>query len=213
MNQMSIPPFWGVFCGVFGVHSQIWASEVPFFGTLKWALLAKVPIFKCQKMALRTAKSKNGLQKPCETPPKMVDQTFHSCVYHFWVGFKPILENCVFQTVLEPFSQPNGRHFSNHFPLMKTSTEIFQIFQAISKHKKAAKNTQAKLSEKVVKVMRYIQKVYNTKTFINFPQTSIMAWCKRALEKCEGPKDESHHAQRKSHEALKMVKAEKKRGW
>ena len=139
MNQMSIPPFWGVFCGVFGVHSQIWASEVPFFGTLKRALLAKVPIFKCQKMALRTAKSYNGLQKPCETPPKMVDQTFHSCVYHFWVGFKPILENCVFQTVLEPFSQPNGCVFSNHFPLMKTSTEIFQIFQAISKHKKAAK--------------------------------------------------------------------------
>ena len=61
--------------------------------------------------------------------------------------------------------------------------------------------------------MRYIQKVYNTKTFINFAQTSIMAWCKRALEKCEGPKDESHHAQRKSHEALKMVKAEKKGGW
>ena len=43
-----------------------------FFGTLKRALLAKVPVFKCQKMALRAPKSKNGLQKPRETPPKMV---------------------------------------------------------------------------------------------------------------------------------------------
>ena len=33
---------------------------------------AKVPVFKCQKMALRAPKSKNGLQKPCETPPQMV---------------------------------------------------------------------------------------------------------------------------------------------
>ena len=38
----------------------------------KRALLPKVPVFKCQKMALRAPKSKNGLQKPRETPPKMV---------------------------------------------------------------------------------------------------------------------------------------------
>ena len=36
-------------------------------------ILAKVPVFKCQKMALRMPKSKNGLQNPRETPPKMVD--------------------------------------------------------------------------------------------------------------------------------------------
>ena len=35
-------------------------------------LLAKVPVFKCQKMALRAPQSKNGVQKPRETPPKMV---------------------------------------------------------------------------------------------------------------------------------------------
>ena len=69
---MSIPPFWGVFRGVFEVRSQIQASEVPFLGTLKQALLVKVPIFKCQKMALLTPKSKNGFQNP-QTPPKMVD--------------------------------------------------------------------------------------------------------------------------------------------
>ena len=32
-NQESTPPFWGVFRGVFGVRSKIWALEVPFFGT------------------------------------------------------------------------------------------------------------------------------------------------------------------------------------
>ena len=35
-------------------------------------ILAKVPVFKCQKMALWASKFKNGLQKPRETPPKMV---------------------------------------------------------------------------------------------------------------------------------------------
>ena len=32
----------------------------------------KVPVFTCQKMALRAPWSKNGVQKPRETPPKMV---------------------------------------------------------------------------------------------------------------------------------------------
>ena len=46
----------------------------------------------------------------------------------------------------------------------------------------------------------------NTITFITFILTPIMAWCERALEKCESPKDESHHAKRKSHQALKRQK-------
>ena len=37
-----------------------------------FALMPKVPVFKCQKMALQAHKSSNGLQKPRETPPKMV---------------------------------------------------------------------------------------------------------------------------------------------
>ena len=43
-----------------------------FFGPWKRAPLAKVHFFRCQKMALQAPKSKNGLQKPRETPPKMV---------------------------------------------------------------------------------------------------------------------------------------------
>ena len=72
MNQMSTPPFWGVFREVFGVRSYIGALGVPFFVTLKEALLSKVPVFRCHKMTLQAPQSKNGLQKPRETPPKMV---------------------------------------------------------------------------------------------------------------------------------------------
>ena len=72
MTHMSTQPFWGVFREVFGLRSEIAALEVPFFGTLEWALLAKVPVFKCRKMALRAPEYKNGFQKPRETPPKMV---------------------------------------------------------------------------------------------------------------------------------------------
>ena len=46
------------------------ASEASIGGFL--FVLPKVPIFECQKLALPAAKSSNGLQKPRETPPKMV---------------------------------------------------------------------------------------------------------------------------------------------
>ena len=36
----------------------------------KRALLPKVPVFKCQKMALRVPKSKNGLKNLAKHPPK-----------------------------------------------------------------------------------------------------------------------------------------------
>ena len=55
-----------------GVSRGFWSPfldlvlEVPFFSTCKRALLAKVPFFRCQKMAIRAPKSKNGLQKPRE---------------------------------------------------------------------------------------------------------------------------------------------------
>ena len=72
MKQISTQPFWGVFREVFGVCSYIGALKEPFFGTLKWALLAKLPVLKCQKMAPRAPQYKNGPQKPRKTPPKMV---------------------------------------------------------------------------------------------------------------------------------------------
>ena len=62
--------------------------------------------------------------------------------FGFWVGFKQILENCVFFAVFDPFYYVNEAKTSNQFPLMKTSTEIFQFFCAISVHKKAPKKHQ-----------------------------------------------------------------------
>ena len=65
------------------------------------------------------------------------------------MGFRPILENRVFFAVFDAFYPVNEAKTSNQFPLMKTSTEIFQFFFAISVHKKAPKNTPAKVFEKV----------------------------------------------------------------
>ena len=55
---MSMSPFWGD-VGDKKCH-PIRALKVPFFCTQKWALLPKVPIFRCPKMGLRAPVSKNG---------------------------------------------------------------------------------------------------------------------------------------------------------
>ena len=44
--------------------------EVPFFGTWKRALLAKVPVFKRQKIALRVPKQKNKDHFSMPTSPQ-----------------------------------------------------------------------------------------------------------------------------------------------
>ena len=44
------------------------------------------------------------------------------------MGFKPILETRVFFAVFYAFYAVNEAKTSNQFPVMKTSTEIFQIF-------------------------------------------------------------------------------------
>ena len=41
-----------------GLSILIGALEVPFFGSQRWALLAKVPVFGPQKMALQVPQSK-----------------------------------------------------------------------------------------------------------------------------------------------------------
>ena len=46
------------------------APEVPFFGTGKRAILAKVPVLKCQKMALRTPKQKKRDHFSMPTSPQ-----------------------------------------------------------------------------------------------------------------------------------------------
>ena len=66
---------------------------------LKKMALPKVPIFRCPKMGLRTAESKNGDHFFTPTPPKMVDLTFVSCVYHFWMKNNQILNFAYFYLI------------------------------------------------------------------------------------------------------------------
>ena len=49
----------------------------------------------------------------------MMDYIFDSCVYHYWVDLKPISENRIFRTVLELFSQLDGRKTKIPFPHLK----------------------------------------------------------------------------------------------
>ena len=63
-----------------------------------------LPAFGYQKMGLPAAETKNGVQKPRKTPPKMVDKTFVSCVQIFWASNKRILKNRIFLTFFEAFS-------------------------------------------------------------------------------------------------------------
>ena len=86
-----------------GLRFFVSASEVPFFGTRKWALTAKVPVFTCKKMALRMPYQKNGDHFIMPTSPQNGD--LHVCfinlallggfysdfeIWFFYVPFPPL---------------------------------------------------------------------------------------------------------------------------
>ena len=54
----------------------------------------------------------------------------------------------------------------------------------------------------------WLPNVTMQKHSLNVALTPIMAWCERTLQKRESPKDESNHAQWKSHQALNLKWAE-----
>ena len=58
-NKRVLHHFGGVLALKCGLGFFVSAPEVPFFGTSKRAILAKVPVLKCQKMALWAPKQKN----------------------------------------------------------------------------------------------------------------------------------------------------------
>ena len=82
-----------------GLRFFVSAPEVPFFGTWKGALLPKVPVFKCQKMALRAPESKNGDHFLTPTSPQNGVEHVSFMRLALWVGFKPILKNCLFGAI------------------------------------------------------------------------------------------------------------------
>ena len=86
-------------------------GSLPFWGVVgikKWSpflcLGTRSAIF--WHLKTRTFAKKTETTFQCQHPPKQVTNTFVLCVYHFWVGFKPIFEN----HGLEPF-------WSNFYPL------------------------------------------------------------------------------------------------
>ena len=48
-----------------------------------------------------------------------MEKTFVSWVWHFWVGFKPILKNCMFFIVFEAFFHKHGPQTKIAFPNLK----------------------------------------------------------------------------------------------
>ena len=94
--------------------------------------MPKVPVFKCQKMAPRTPNSKNGLQKPRETPPLNggVDLWDWVIRFHFRASIKPILKNSIFFIVLEPFSplqRPKSKNGWNFFVYGSINMNFFVV--------------------------------------------------------------------------------------
>ena len=96
MKQVSNPSFWG------DVGVKKWspffysAARSPIFGHLK---IGTFGIFRCPKMGLQAAESKNGTTFSRQHPPKMVDLTLVSCVYHFWMRNKQILNFAYFYLI------------------------------------------------------------------------------------------------------------------
>ena len=52
----------------------------------------KCPFSSAKKWYFGSSNKKTETTFCRQLPPKMVDNMFVSCVYHFWVGFKPIFE-------------------------------------------------------------------------------------------------------------------------
>ena len=86
-----------------GVSRGFWTpflalgAQSAIFWRLKTGTFA---VFKSQKMASRAPKSKNGVQKPGETPPQNGGEDIWFMRFHFRASIKPILDNHVFRPVL-----------------------------------------------------------------------------------------------------------------
>ena len=64
----------------------------------------KCPYSGAQKCDFECRYPKTKATFSCQHSPKMVEWTFVSCVYHFWVRNQQIFKKCTFWTVLSRFS-------------------------------------------------------------------------------------------------------------
>ena len=79
-NKRVLHHFGGMLALKSGLVFFVSAPEVPFFGTGKRAILAKVPVLKCQKIALRAPKQKK--EDHFLTPTSPQNGVEHVCFMH-----------------------------------------------------------------------------------------------------------------------------------
>ena len=84
--QISLRIFGHPNMGTFGQNCR----KCPYSGAQKWDFECRYP--------------KTEATFSCQHSPKMVEWTFVSCVYHFWVRNQQIFKKCTFWTVLSRFS-------------------------------------------------------------------------------------------------------------
>ena len=108
IKQTPTPPFWGDVGVKKWSPFLVWCARSPIFGRLNMGIFGqncqKCPCSGAQKWDFERPKPKTETTFSRQHPPKMVEQTFVSCVFQFWMSIKQILKNCIFWAVLSRFS-------------------------------------------------------------------------------------------------------------
>ena len=115
-----------------GLRFFVSAPEVPFFVTWKRALLAKVPVFRCQKMALRVPRQKNRDHFLMPTSPQ--NDVQHVCFMHLSLlsGFWANLKKMAFWARFPPLNDQIGKkstYIGRNGPRAKTKTVMKPVKQ------------------------------------------------------------------------------------
>ena len=115
-----------------GLGFFVSAPEVPFFVTWNRALLAKVPVFRCQKMALRVPRQKNRDHFLMPTSPQ--NDVQHVCFMHLSLlgGFWANLKKLAFWARFPPLNDQIGKkstYIGRNGPRAKTKTVMKPVKQ------------------------------------------------------------------------------------
>ena len=115
-----------------GLRFFVSAPEVLFFVTWKRALLAKVPVFRCQKMALRVPRQKNRDHFLMPTSPQ--NDVQHVCFMHLSLlgGFWANLKKLAFWARFPPLNDQIGKkstYIGRNGPRAKTKTVMKPVKQ------------------------------------------------------------------------------------
>ena len=90
-------------------------------------ILAKLPIFKCQKWHFGRPNLKTDSKKTAKHPPKWWIRHLIHAFFTFWWVLSQFLK-IVFLDSFRAIFPAKWPGYLNHLSLMKTSTETFQTF-------------------------------------------------------------------------------------